>query len=208
MPSGGHRKPGERSKGIAGKAFEEYFDEIIEIELDRTSSDMSAQRKTFCYQFVRTLSYSKAAKAAKYTNPEKVGSELMKIPVIRDFIKKLMADSFMSEEEVFHRVHEMARGDISEFIDANGFVNLKEIRESDKSYLVNEASVFQGKAKVKLYSAQEALKLLLNVSGKLNPKQDENEQARKITAMMEEVIRREMDVERREAELNIRRTKT
>ncbi len=84
------------------------------------------------------LNATEAARLAKYSHPNKRGPELLKNAQIAAAIEESLKELAMSAGEVLTRLSEHARSDIGEFLDLEGNLDLKLMKDSGMTRLVKK----------------------------------------------------------------------
>jgi phage terminase small subunit len=138
-------------------------------------SDLRQWRK-FAARYVVHFNATRAAKEAGFSakSAGNQGHLLLKNPKIRAMIDERLAEVHMSADEALARLADIARGDVGEFFDEDGNLNL-----GDKSKLIKrirkKVTKYQGKytdreietEEIELYSALDALEKILRVHDKI-----------------------------------------
>ncbi|MBX6311963.1 MAG: terminase small subunit [Isosphaeraceae bacterium] len=107
---------------------------------------------------------TEAAQRAGYPHPSTAGYRLLRSAVVRAAIERKLRDCAMGAEEVLHRVTEIARSDMEDFLhfDDGGVVriDLYKARERGKTHLIEEVHLTTPSPRIKLASKQWALDFL------------------------------------------------
>lgn len=130
------------------------------------------QQKFIEQYFANGFNASKAALDAGYKTRQS-GAENLSNPVIKAEIDRIFEDSAMPAGEILALLTAHARGDLGDFLDDNGSIDLKKAREQGKTRLIKKIKRTvttytdeQGNGKesftdeIELHSPQFALQLL------------------------------------------------
>lgn len=83
----------------------------------------------------------------------------MKVKEVKDYIKKRMEEKVMSADEVLIRLADMARADISDFMDESGILDFRKVFE--KGYLIKKVLHQKGRqSTIELHDSMTALNML------------------------------------------------
>ena len=129
-------------------------------EVNGSRAKLTGKQRLFVEAYLECWNATEAARRAEYQGNENtlgsVGWENMQKPAIAAAISRRLSEKAMSADEVLMRLANMARGDISEFIQDYGAIDWKAVKE--KGHLVKKVSHTQGKqSSIELYDAQAAL---------------------------------------------------
>jgi phage terminase small subunit len=117
---------------------------------------LSAKRKAFVEEYLKDFNATAAAERAGYKNPNKMGPRLVKVGLVADSIQQRLTEKTMSADEVLTRLSEMARADISDFVNNFGGIDWDEVRA--RGYLVKRVRHNKGKnSEIELHDAKDAL---------------------------------------------------
>ena len=120
---------------------------------------MNRKRQVFCEEYLKCFIPTKAARRAGYAHPHVMASRLMKVKEIQDYIKKRMEEKVMSADEVLLRLADIARADISEFVNENGIIDFSKVYV--KGHLVKKVLHQRGKqSTIELHDSMNALNML------------------------------------------------
>ena len=109
-------------------------------------------------------------------------SKLLSNANIRAEINKRLKASHLSTEEALRLLADHAKGNINDFIDENGYVDLKKARAANAMHLLKEIEIIETETKdgvntrikVKLHDPQNAIDKVLRVQGKYKDTLDLN----------------------------------
>jgi phage terminase small subunit len=138
----------------------------------------------FILEYVKDWNATRAAKAAGYSKKTaySIGNENLRKPEIKAEIDKRLTEMTMSAAEVLKRLSDMARADMSDYVDIKDgktTLNLAKAKEDGKLHLIKSISPTAHGLRVDLHDAQTALEKIgkyhklftenvdLNVTGKI-----------------------------------------
>lgn len=134
---------------------------------------LTNRQKIWIDKYLQCWNAAQAARDAGYKNPAQNGWENKQNELIQAEIQKRLSDIHMSADEALAILAEHARGDLGEFVDDDGSIDLSMARAKGLTHLiksVTKRTTPQGTLqKVELYSAQDAIEKVLRVSGKIKP---------------------------------------
>jgi phage terminase small subunit len=121
--------------------------------------------------FNATRAYIAAGYSPNNAGPN--AGNLLNTTKIRAAIDQRLKDQTISANEALQRLSDQATGDIADFMDDTGYVDIAAIKASGKTHLIREWEQWEyvdsdgekkeGRVKVKLYDAQSALKELIKL---------------------------------------------
>ena len=132
--------------------------------------------------FNATEAYSRAYPKAKRTTAGANGHELLKKTEIAEQIQARLAEVHMSADEALKRLADMARGDIGQFMDRLGGLDIQSARDAGLTPLIkkikqrtvtkigkkdDDDDIETHDLEIELYSAKDAIETILRVNGKL-----------------------------------------
>lgn len=127
--------------------------------------------EAFVDAYLTTFSVSKAARAAGFVghNVYPGGYNMMRRPEVQAKIQAHLKATHMSAVEVLARLSAIASGDIREFVDANGEVN---VTEESRTYLIKSLTQVMRSdgstsTHLEMYDALQALTTLAKIYGLL-----------------------------------------
>lgn len=129
---------------------------------------ITAKRRAFIEAYFRChFNATEAARQAGYKHPNVKGSQLVKVSEIAEEIQRRMAEEVMCPDEVLLRLSDMARANISEFIDKEtGAIDWEAVQE--KGHVVREIIHEKGRrSRLILYNSQRALETMGKYHGLL-----------------------------------------
>lgn len=107
-------------------------------------------------EYLKCWNGNEAARRAGYKWPEKIGPR--KLKKFNTEIKRRLRENAMEADEVLSRLADMAKGDINNFVDAAGNVDLTQAREQGFTHIIKSITATKmGTVKIELYDAQSAL---------------------------------------------------
>lgn len=136
----------------------------------------------YLLSFNATAAYKKAHPNAKDTTAATNGWKLLRKAEIQDAIQSRLAEVHMSADEAIKRLSDMARGDIGQFVDDLGSIDLQMARDAGLTPLIKKfkqrtiTKIGKGDkdddteihdVEIELYSAKDAIDTILKVNGKL-----------------------------------------
>jgi len=136
---------------LRGQVWPEYDEDI----------PLSAQQRKFVEELaINGFNATAAADAAGYKWPHKYAYRLMADPKIKAAIDVRFGEFIMSANEAMARLTDYARGEGANYLDDEGNVDFKKLREDGKMHLVK--SITDGKygKRVEFYSAIDAIKTI------------------------------------------------
>ena len=122
---------------------------------------LTERQKLFVEQYAKNgFNARAAAKAAGYKLKFQGAYRLINDPKIKAAIRARFQDHLMEADEVLARLASQARGDVGDYIDDEGNVDFKKLKEDGKSHLVESISDSKYGKRVQFYSTQKALALI------------------------------------------------
>lgn len=125
---------------------------------------LTNKRRVFIEEYLTCWNATEAARRAGYKYPNKQGPRLLVNVGIQAEIQERLEEKKMSADEVLTRLKAQAVTDPTEFIDENGIIDWKALKEAVKERggpLVKKITHYKGKrSSIELYDAQAALALL------------------------------------------------
>ena len=137
---------------------------------------LTAQQRAFVEAYVKSWNASGAASSAGYSEKTAYaqGHRLLKHVEVAEAIKERLTEMKMSADEVLTRTADIARGNLSEWIDADGNVDIAAMRAAGMGHLIKRYDVTRRilkdgtevvTTKVELYPADLAHDRLLRHHG-------------------------------------------
>ncbi len=144
---------------------------------------MTFKQRAFVAEYLKDLNATAAALRAKYSprTAYSIGHENLKKPEIAAAIAEALEQHAMSAAEALVRLSNIARGDMGDFIDEDGWLDLAKVRKLGLTPLIQELiperrvdadGAVVEKVKLKLYSAHSALVDLLKIHGRFVERRD------------------------------------
>jgi len=128
------------------------------------NGDISMSQAVFVEEYLANgFNRGEAAKAAKYAafrhdGYSKIGTAVMKSKKVKALVARRIAERAVNANEVIDKIREVADGTIADFLDDNGYIDLKRARDRQKLHLIKEINIDEdGGAKVKLRDQDKAL---------------------------------------------------
>lgn len=123
----------------------------------------STKRKAWLEYYLLCWNATEAARRAGYKHPNKQGPALKK--KLKAEIDARLDELAMPANEVLARLAEQGRGDLLEFVNDAGLLDLEKLRASGKSHLIKKFKVTQDalgrlRTEIELYDGQHALELI------------------------------------------------
>jgi phage terminase small subunit len=137
---------------------------------------LSAKHQAFINEYFKcrfnaTRAYIAAGYSEKGAAPS--ASKLLRNPNIQEAIEKRLKEEALTADQALHLLKDHATGDITEFMDATGYVDVAAIQASGKTHLIREWEQWEyvdadgekkeGRVKIKLHDAQSALKEIIKL---------------------------------------------
>lgn len=112
-----------------------------------TEQGLTDKQRMFVLEYLKCWNATRAAIKAGYPkrSARAMGYENLTKPYIREEINKHLAGKVMEADEVLARLAEHARGDLSVFINENGYADLSSEEAREKFYLLKKVKVKQHK---------------------------------------------------------------
>lgn len=155
---------------------------------------LTAKQRIFVEEYLRTWNATAAATVAGYAFPNVEGPKNLVKPSIAVEVRRRIEEHAMSADEVLLRTADIARGDLSAWIDDDGAIDLPAIRASGKGHLLKRYKTIRRVMKTKggdehetttteieLYPADAAHDRLMRVHGLYNDRV-------RVTTWQDEVI--------------------
>ena len=145
---------------------------------------LTRKQQVFIDEYLKCFNGAEAARRAGYSHKTARGtaSDLLSEPHISEQIQARTAEIHMSADEALKRLADMARGDIGQFIDRMGGIDLQAAKDAGLSPLIKKVKqrtitkIGKGEkdedteihdVEIELYSAKDAIDTILKVGGKL-----------------------------------------
>ena len=121
---------------------------------------LTDKQQAFISFYLQSWNATQAAIAAGYSEKtaRQMGSENLSKPDIQAEIQRRLTELSMSADEVLMRLSQQARGDVSQFLDQDGQVDMEKVRQA--GYLVKKIKTTRQGTEIELYDGQSALSLL------------------------------------------------
>lgn len=120
----------------------------------------------------RTEAYQRVFPKVKRNSAASNAHRLFASPEFQEILSRRLTETVMSADEVLMRLADHARGDVNDFLDANGHFDLDKAREAQKTGLIkkmkartttrtfDDEQIETVEVEFELYDAQAALSLL------------------------------------------------
>jgi len=161
---------------------------------------LTNKQRIFVEEYLKCWNATAAARAAGYSFPNVEGSKNLRKPSIEAEIRQRINEHVMSADEVLVRTADIARGDLSAWIDADGTFDLEGMKEAGKGHLLKKYKVLRRRlttkdgddietitTEIELYPADAAHDRLFRVLGQYNDKLAVDMQAQVATEI--EIVR-------------------
>ncbi len=153
---------------------------------------LTDKQKLFVEAYLKCWNATEAARCAGYQGNDNtlgsVGWENMQKPAIAAAISKRLSEKAMSADEVLMRLADMARGDISEFVQDYGAIDWEAVKR--KGHLVKKLSHTTGKqSSIELHDSQSALGKIGKAHGLFVSKVDLTSKGEKIESFTRVIVR-------------------
>ena len=129
-----------------------------------TKGKLTKKRMIFIEEYLICWNATEAARRAGYKHPNVQGPTLVNLSLIQARIQERLEEKKMSADEVLTRLRSQATTDPTEFIDENGIIDWKALKQAVRERggpLVKKITHYKGKrSSVEFYDAQAALALL------------------------------------------------
>ena len=111
--------------------------------IERRLIALTAKQQAFIDEYLKTWNATEAASRAGYSSrtASAIGHENLSKPEIADVIKERLTEMKMSADEVLTRTADIARGNLSEWIDADGNVDIAAMRAAGMGHLIKRYDV-------------------------------------------------------------------
>lgn len=129
---------------------------------------ISRKRQIFADEFLKCGNQSEAARRAGYKNAAVMGSRLMKVNGIRDYIDGRLKERSMEADEVVARLSDMGRSNVGDVIiidEEKRTWKLDIERIKDLGSLIRKVKETQWGLEVEFYNSQQALVQLAKLHG-------------------------------------------
>lgn len=137
---------------------------------------LTDKQQRFIDEYLISFNATDAARRAGYKGNDNtlsvVGHENLRKPRIAKYVKRRLQASHMSSEELLERLGEIARGDHTGYIDENGQVDFKALKDDDMMHLIKEIRHTRTGMTVKFCDPQQAQALLAKHKGLLVDKSE------------------------------------
>lgn len=133
---------------------------------------MRTRQKLFVEEYLRCWNASEAARRAGYSprSAASIGWENLRKPEIKQEIDRRIEEELMSVNEVLVRLAQQARAEYSEYIAADGSLDLERLKADGKAHLVKSIKRTRYGIQVEFYNAQSALLQIARYHGLFNEK--------------------------------------
>jgi phage terminase small subunit len=118
---------------------------------------LTKKQRTFLSEYLKHGNATKAAEAAGYAWPDKVGFHLKRHRAIQAAIDEFFHEREMSAAEVVARLSEQGRAAYAAYLNSDGAVDLERLINDGKGHLIKGTKNTQHGLVVEFYDAQAAL---------------------------------------------------
>ncbi len=160
---------------------------------------LTKRQQLFRDYYLVSFNATDAARQAGYKHPNQQGPELLKQPHIAAAIEERLGEVAMSANEVLARLTEHARSDIGEFLDIDGNLDLKRMKDSGMTRLVKKLNTSKASGTtpkggdweretvtLELHDAQAALTTLARYHGLLGARGNEADPIHQVGMTLDE----------------------
>jgi phage terminase small subunit len=128
---------------------------------------LTNKRRAFIDEYLRTFNATAAAVAAGYSEKTaySIGSEILRIPEVAAEIEGRLSERTMSVNEALARLTEQGRGVYTDYIDAQGHVDIAGLKAAGLSHLIKGTKETKYGVVVEFYDAQAAIDKILRAQG-------------------------------------------
>ena len=129
-----------------------------------TERPLNDRQNAFISEYLQCWNATQAALKAGYSakTAYSIGSENLKKPEIRAAIEQRLTEMAMSANEALARLAEQARADMTDFVNEQGFIDLKKAQEHGKMHLIKKITNNDRGISIELHDSQSALVRILN----------------------------------------------
>lgn len=133
---------------------------------------LTKKQQVFVEEFLRTWKPAEAARAAGYKHPDTQGCNILKAPLVAEYVNQRMSEISMETDEVLTRLTQQARVNLGDFLIVNDWYD-PDLKRTVKRVLVNWEKVIEygylikelnwsrrGDPVLKLHDSQAALTLI------------------------------------------------
>lgn len=132
---------------------------------------LSKKRQLFINEYLKSFNATEAARKAGYSGNDNVmsqmGHKLVRDGKIAEIIEARLKESAMSANEVLMRLGEQARAEYSQYLEANGTVDLAKLLNDKRAHLIKGIKETRYGQQIEFYDSQTALNLLAKHHGLL-----------------------------------------
>lgn len=143
---------------------------------------LTVKQTVFIEQYLICWNKKEAARRAGYKDPQQQGYLLFREPLINEAIQKRLSDMHMSADEALGILAKHARGDMGEFLDDEGNLDLstarekgllpliKRVKKKNTSYSKKNGDDTEIEIQeIELHDPQNAIEKILRAHGKIKP---------------------------------------
>jgi len=124
-------------------------------------SSLTNKQRIFIDEYLKCWNATEAARRAGYAGDSNtlavVGYENLRKPNIADRISKRLQETTMSADEALTRLSEMARGEWGKYVTEQGDLDIIQLVQDGKGYLVKKVKETKDGKEFEFYDAQRAL---------------------------------------------------
>ena len=135
---------------------------------------MNVKQQAFADEYIKDFNATKAAIRAGYSERSAYsqGQRLLKNDEIHDYVQSRLDEIAMSANEVLIRLAEQARGEHGQYITTKGFIDVEQLVNDGKAYLIKAIKPGAHGDTYEFYDSQNALALLGKHHGLFTDKMD------------------------------------
>ena len=128
---------------------------------------LTNKRRAFIGEYLRTFNATAAAIAAGYSEKTaySIGWEILRIPEVVAEIDRRLLERTMSANEALARLTEQGRGAHTEFVGADGRVDIAGLKAAGLGHLIKGTKETQYGLVIEFYDAQAAIDKILRAHG-------------------------------------------
>jgi len=115
----------------------------------------SRKQKAWLEEYLKCWNATEAARRANYAHPNKRGPE--NLAKFQEEIESRLSELVMSANEALARLSEMARGEWGKYVREDGTLDIRQLVQDGKGYLVKKIKETKDGREYEFYDAQRAL---------------------------------------------------
>lgn len=156
---------------------------------------IDTKHKRFAHAYVRLKFNGQKAYQHVYGNKVKdesarvSASRLLQDDNIKKIIDALLESEHLSTAEALHILSDHAKGDVGQYVDEYGNIDLEQMKADGMTHLIKEVEIVETsgekssttRRKIKFHDPQNAINMILRVQGKFNDKLELGQKIIKVT---------------------------